>query len=532
MRLVSVEEMKSIEAEANASGLSYAAMMQNAGRGLAEIIQNAYSHSPTLQLLGLVGSGNNGGDTLIALTYLAHNGWQATAYLASPRNPDDELLKHFSAEGGQIISCQDETAMLILDKELSQASIILDGILGTGFKLPLREDIAGLLNHIKTILCEKLQKTHIIAVDCPSGIDCDSGQASEACLKAECTVCMAAVKSGLMTYSAASLCGDFVVVDIGLPAGLPTWEAARDRISDDDLLKSLIPPRANDAHKGTFGTAMIAAGSLNYPGAVLLAAEAAYRIGAGLVTAAIPQPLFTALAGHLPECTWVSLPHLAGSMSSKGAERLLDSLKGVTALLIGPGLGLSSSAQGFIQTLLGVEIDSQSSTIDMNKPEILPPMVIDADGLKLLSRIPEWPQLLPQGSILTPHPGEMAALTGLSIQQIQTRRMETAREWAIKWKQVVILKGAYTVIASPMGRVTINPLATAALARAGTGDVLAGMVVGLLAQGIPAEDAAVAATGLHGKAALAALDAVGSAASVLAGNVSNMIGPALHNLGR
>jgi len=158
-------------------------------------------------------------------------------------------------------------------------------------------------------------------------------------------------------------------------------------------------------------------------------------------------------------------------------------------------------------------------------------MVIDADGLNLLACISNWPDYLPEGCVLTPHPGEMARLTGLTVRQIQARRIEIAREWAVRWKQTVILKGAYTVVAAPTGRVSVNPLATASLARAGTGDVLAGMVTGLLAQGIPAEDAAIAAVYLHGQAALAAMRNVGSSAAVLASDVTNMIGTAIHDLG-
>lgn len=334
-----------------------------------------------------------------------------------------------------------------------------------------------------------------------------------------------------MNFPAASLCGQIEVVDIGLPEGLHAWQSARDRILDSGLIKSMLPPRRNDTHKGSFGTAMVAAGSIQYTGAALLAGTAAYMVGAGLVCLAVPQPLHTALAGHLPEAIWLPLPHSKGSISQKASEVIFDNLSRATALLVGPGLGTSASTQGFFGDLIsGLSSPSRNNNERGKAGRGLLPVVIDADGLNLLSKVPNWHQNLPDGCVLTPHPGEMAALTDLPVQQIQEHRIETAREWSERWNQVVVLKGAYTVIASPRGRVSVNQLATAALARAGTGDVLAGMITGFLAQGIPAEDAACAAVFLHGRAAIAAKEAAGSTASVLAGDLLPMIGLSLQDI--
>jgi NAD(P)H-hydrate epimerase len=342
---------------------------------------------------------------------------------------------------------------------------------------------------------------------------------------------MAAVKTGLMNFPAASLCGQIEVVDIGLPEGLRAWQAARDRIIEAGLVKSMLPPRKYDAHKGTFGTATIAAGSIQYTGAAFLAASAAYRVGTGLVRLAVPRPLHTVLAGQIPEAVWLPLPDYQGVIGKNAADTLIEGLQRTTALLVGPGIGTAETTLIFMKSLLKGNPENENLTKpDRMHLDRLPHMVIDADGLNLLSHIPGWEKYLPEGCILTPHPGELANLTGLTIPQILGRRIETAREWAGRWNQVIILKGAYTVIATPKGRVTVNQLATAALARAGTGDVLAGMATGFLAQGIPAEDAACAAVYLHGKAALSALEEAGTSASVMAGDVLHHISSALREI--
>ena len=256
---------------------------------------------------------------------------------------------------------------------------------------------------------------------------------------------------------------------------------------------------------------MVVAGSQNYTGAALLSGEAAYRVGAGWVTLAVPEPLHSILAGQLPEATWILLPSKEGVISGEGVPVLYANLERCTALLVGPGFGLKESTFQFIQRLLG------------EKHQSLPPLVFDADGLKLLARIPDWHTLLPPLTVLTPHPGEMSVLTGLSPVEIQQDRLKIATHFAQQWGHVVILKGAFTIIAEPGGQVAVIPVATPALARAGTGDVLAGLVVGLLAQGVQAFQAAVAGAWIHAQAGLTAADVLGNTASVLAGDVLNAV---------
>ncbi len=545
MKLVTVSEMRLVEQEADASGLSYDLMMENAGHNLArEVLELAYyqDDEEDVQVLGLVGPGNNGGDTLVALAHLAEKGWTARAYLVKRKAEKDPLVKRLEEAEGEIYSAEEDAGFHQLQAFIETADMFLDGALGTGFKLPLKDDIGNVLSAAQGILAEMEWPPFVVAVDCPSGVNCDTGEAAPQVIPADATVTMAAVKQGLLKLPAYGLTGELRVVDIGNLAGLKSWQATRNEVADDALVASILPERPADAHKGTFGTACIAAGSLNYTGAALLAGRAAGRIGAGLVTLAVPAPLHVALASHLPEATWLLLPHEMGVLSADAADVLAKNLECVTALLVGPGLGLEETTREFIEKLLAgkVAVKSDRRRIgfipgetkkgETAKETGLPPLVFDADGLKLLAKVKDWYKLLPAPAILTPHPGEMSALTGLSVDEIQKERLATAKKYAAEWGHVVVLKGAFTVIAAPDGRTCTLPSATPALARAGTGDVLAGLIVGLRAQGVEAYEAAVAGAWIHARAGSAAEEVQGSAAAVLAGDVLEAVSEVLSEM--
>jgi hydroxyethylthiazole kinase-like uncharacterized protein yjeF len=543
MKLVSISEMRAIEKEADSKGLTYELMMENAGHNLSrEVLQLAYAQDDDdeIQVLGFVGPGNNGGDTLVALTHLAEKGWKARAYLIKRKAGSDSLIKRLEDADGEIYIAEKDSDFQQLTAFLETADVVLDGVLGTGFKLPLKPEIGNVLGAVKTILESIEWQPLIVAVDCPSGVDCDTGEVAEECFPADSTVTLAAVKQGLLKLPAFDFIGELRVVDIGLLDELKSWQAIRNEVANETLAASLIPERSKDAHKGTFGTALVVAGSVNYTGAALLAGKAAYRIGTGLVTLAIPSPLHIALAGHFPEATWLLLPHEMGSIASGAADVLMDNLEHATALLVGPGLGLEDTTKEFISKLLDGApakvshprmgfIQSAGSTQDQ-KPAELPPFVFDADGLKLLAKLPDWFKLLPASAILTPHPGEMSVLTGLTTEKIQKDRLAIASKYSAEWGHIVVLKGAFTVIAAPDGRTTTIPIATPALAHAGTGDVLAGLITGLRAQGLEAYDAARIGAWVHAKAGLAAAVVQGSTASVLAGDVLEGVADVLSEL--
>ena len=507
MKFVTVGQMRDIEKEADTNGLSYAEMMQNAGRGLADVINDLGYDEDWEGVLGLVGPGNNGGDTLIALAHLAENGWHAQAYIVH-RKQDDDLINRLLNAGGDVTFVENDLDYSTLTMYLGSVDILMDGLLGTGFKLPLREEVGSLLEHTLYILETLEDMPYIIAVDCPSGVDCDSGSVALECIHADLTVVMAAVKQGLLKLPAFEFVGELVVVDIGLPDELASIHELKTEVADPEIVAGLLPSRPLESHKGTFGTALIVSGSVSYTGAALLAGTAAYRAGAGLVTLAVPEPLHTPLAGQLPEATWILLSHVGGFISEMAVEILLNQSHRATAFLIGPGIGTHASTAKFVESVIS---------------SIKVPIIVDADGLRHLAQIQNWNKKIFPSAVLTPHIGEMSVLTGLSKEKIMENRNKVALKYAKEWGHVVVLKGAFTVIASPDGAMSIIPVASPALARAGTGDVLAGFIVGLRAQGIDAYSAAVAGAYIHARAGLIAADNLGTTACVLARDVLNSI---------
>jgi hydroxyethylthiazole kinase-like uncharacterized protein yjeF len=505
-KYLSVAEMVSVEKAADAAGHTYDKMMACAGASLADEILAAYSHYENKEVLALVGSGNNGGDALVALKKMLQKGWHANAYLISKRE-NDRLVTDFLQHGGRADYLDDDPGMANLANLVSKTDVLVDGLLGTGIHLPLREPIPEVLKAACQALDACEEKPAVVAVDCPSGVDCDSGEAAEECIPADLTVSMASVKQGLLKLPAFSLLGKLVVGDIGLLEGLSEWEGIDRVVLDISVLENL-PRRPLNAHKGTFGTALVIAGSRSFSGAALLAGKAAFRSGTGWVEMAVPEAIQLALVGAFGEATWLPLPDDDGVIVEGAAEVIKAQLGKETAALIGPGFGQHQSTKQFLDNLLSAD---------------LPPLVIDADGLKLMAQLKEWWTRIPGSSILTPHPGEMSVLCGLSVEEIQADRVAAAEKFSKQWGHVVVLKGAFTVVAEPEGRTAILPVATPALARAGTGDVLAGIILGLRAQGVGAFVAACAGVWLHAQAGLLAAAEVGSTAGVLAGDLIEVL---------
>lgn len=533
MLVATVDQMRALEKRADELGHSYQKMMELAGTGIADFVDTRFymefEEEADRTILGLAGSGNNGGDTLIALTDLQGKGWITKAYIVKDRGADDPLTADYIEAGGTVVKIADDPKLATLKKWCGNAQFLLDGILGTGARLPLDDTLRSVLKAVNKFESGMV----VLAVDCPSGIDCAAGEVAPETLHADYTLSMAAVKTGLLSFPAYEYCGNLVNISIGFEKNLPGWDDGLHEIITPIKVAGLLPKRPLDAHKGTFGTAMITAGSVNYTGAVLLAAEAAYRSGAGLVRAAIPGMIYTAIAGQIPEVTWLLLPHESGVIAEPGADVILKHLDKVTALLIGPGLETEESTRHFIKRLFSQQgkkskgnvigfVPSESDDTSPKSPAKLPPLVIDADALRILADIPEWWKLVPAGSILTPHPGEMAALTGLSVKEIQDKRLELALHFAKEWNQIVILKGALTVIASPDGHASISTCANPSLARAGSGDLLAGLITGFLAQGVKPVDAARLAVWVHGNCGDLASEDV-DAAAILPGDLVTQI---------
>lgn len=534
IKVVSVASMRRIEAAADASGLSYGQMMENAGRAAAARALSILAErgDADARVTVLVGPGNNGGDGLVAGRVIAEQSPALVRfYLLKKRNEDDPHLRAVRDMGLLVADSQDDQRYRVLHHMVGSAHLLIDALFGIGIRLPLQGEAARLLQNVQRALNElraippetltinpaepapgASNLPYILAIDCPSGLDCDTGDIDKNALPADETVAFIAAKPGLLTFPGAAAVGKLTVAPIGVPEDLPELQNEPFTLVDADAVRERLPQRPLNSHKGTYGKALIVAGSGNYVGAPGLAAHAAYRAGAGLVTVAAPQHVITSLSVRLFEPTWLPL------IPEDAPQKLADALPQFDAALLGPGWGQAGSTRDLLSYLLNGDHAS------------FPPLVIDADGLNLLAQIGEWWKRLPANTILTPHPGEMARLSGLDTGAVQKDRWALAANKAAEWNVILVLKGAHTLIASPDGRVAALPFKTDALAKAGTGDVLAGVLAGMLAQGLSPFDAAVVGGYLHGLAGEQAAKATGSARSVLAGDVIDNLGTAFRLL--
>ena len=524
MKLVNVEQMRELEKAADARGMSYATMMDNAGRAVADVITQRLQFDAELPVLVLVGPGNNGGDGLVAARYLAEAGYRPVLYIWARAVDNDENLRLIEKAGIPVVWAEKDRKLGRLHTWLGEAAIIVDALLGTGASRPIEGILADILSTVVAVRGERRQVRRtaegpvnripepqepgiaapmVIAVDVPSGLNCDSGAVDAHTLAADITVTFAYPKVGQFTAAASDVVGEVFVADIGIEPKL-----AQDcplELITPELVAPLLPARPRHSHKGTFGKALIVAGSSNYTGAASLSASAAARAGAGLITLAIPRVIHPAVAAQISEATFLLLPNDMGVLNADAAEVVLGDAGKYDALLVGPGLTAEEETVAFVQRLLSASPRSRKDHIGFLKSTTrhaeqrsLPPMVIDADGLNALAETEQWWTALAPGSVLTPHPGEMARLLGCSVADVELDRRATVEKAAQDWGHVVVLKGAYTVVAAPGGATAVSPFANSALATAGSGDVLAGCIVGLMAQGLSPWDAAVAGVYIHG----------------------------------
>ena len=487
MKVVTAEQMREIDRSAADIGFTTEALMENAGRAVAEETKKLIGGVIGKHILVIVGPGNNGGDGLVAGRYLDDWGAEVSLYLCSQRLASDKNLVLAQEHDIITIQANQDKNFARLESFLASSEVVIDAVFGTGRS----RAVDGVFKEVLTRVIKSKQANSnllVIAVDMPSGLDSDTGDVDPSCIYADATVTLGYPKPGLFSFPGAGRAGKVVVADIGIPPNLA--ENIPTELITEDWVKSVLPERPLGANKGSFGKVLVVAGSINYIGAAYLACMGAARVGAGLVTLSTASGLQPILAAKLAEVTYAPLPESeAGIIDSKAVSVLKETLPSYEVLLIGCGLGQKTQVVEFIKsTLFGL---AQSSS---------PALVIDADALNTLAQIPDWWQKLNQDAILTPHPGEMARLVGTSVEEVQKQRLETARKAAMEWRKVVVLKGAYTVVAASDGRARISQVANPGLASAGTGDVLTGTIAGLVAQGLSLFDAAACGVYLHGEA--------------------------------
>lgn len=505
MELLTGEQMRRVDRRAiDELGIPGLALMDAAGRGVAEGLLADFGEAALRELLIVCGSGNNGGDGLVAARYLAERGIRARVVLlarvAALRGDAAASAVATRDAGIPIEEAPDESAWAAVASMLPRHRVVLDAILGTG----IRGGAKGLAARAIDDLTRA--RRIVAAVDLPSGIDADRGVLDGLAVRAEITYTLCRPKLALALEPAASLAGRVRVVPIGIPDEVVAAERPALDWTDGDAAAGILPLRRRDDHKGRFGHLLAVAGSRNKPGAAILVARGALRSGAGLVTLATPRSAQgTVSAGQAEAMTEPLAETREGALAAGAATAVLRLAAAREAIAIGPGLGLSPETRRAVTAIL-----AKRGT----------PAVIDADALGTVAEKPRRLDILAKGApaVITPHPGEAARLLETSSASVQDDRLGAARRLAEATGTVVVLKGNRTVVAEPAGRVAFNASGNPGMATAGSGDVLTGVIGALLAAGIPAYDAARAGVFAHGDAGDRAASRTGHA-GLIAGDI-------------
>ncbi len=548
MYLVTAKEMQNIDKTTiEFFGIPGQVLMENAGRGAVKILTKQFPDIASYRVAILAGRGNNGGDGFVMARYLLEMGIDTTTFILSDKTrisgdakANLELLEKLivatdaDAAGtsahskGDNAVCQTSGKIVHLkcypqrkpsrlievpDMEIFQQiknriihhDLFIDGILGTG----LNSDVRGFYKEIIDTL--NATKKPIFSIDIPSGLNADTGKAMGSCIQATATATFGLAKIGQMIQPGKSLTGTLEVIDIGIPSFIVRQEAPTTHRIEKERIKDLFPDRPVESHKGSFGHLLVIAGSAGKTGAAALTCNSAMACGTGLVTLGIPESVNTAMEPQVTESMTLPLPETEagadgmrenapfpskGHLTGDALNAIIDAAKRKNAIAVGPGLGTARETVSLVRAILTCDAFSEI------------PMVIDADGLNAIVPPPETtdgtknPLVSMKNrkapTILTPHPGEMARLTGKSTQEIQANRLEIARQFAISHQIILVLKGAGTVVALPDGTVHICPTGNPGMASGGMGDVLTGIIAGFLAQGLPPADAALAGVYIHG----------------------------------
>ncbi len=466
-------------------GIPGIVLMENAGRGCTEILLKEFSPGLEQGCLVVAGPGNNGGDGFVIARHLSQKGLSVRVIcLCSLERFRGDALANLNICQGldiSILECADETSLQANQLLFDKSGVIVDAIFGTGLSRNVEGHFARAVDMIND------SSAGVLAVDIASGLSSDTGKVLGCAVKADCTATMAMAKIGHVNWPGRLYTGRLHVVDIGIPASFVSGAQIHAEYFQEEEFSACFKVRPPDGHKGTFGHVLILGGSRGKTGAVCLAARAALRSGAGLVTVAAPRSSQFIIAGKLTEAMTEGLPETPVGEPSYHASEILEELyERKRAVCIGPGLGLSREAEIFCQEVIA---------------RCPLPLVIDADALTAVAGAQEVMRKGTAPRVLTPHPGEMARLLDVSVGEVQEDRIGAARKLAQDNGVFVVLKGYSTVICSPSGKVAINSTGNAGMGSGGMGDCLTGIIGALLAQDYSAWDAARAGVYAHGKAA-------------------------------
>lgn len=486
MYVVTASEMREMdERTITGFGLPGRVLMENAGRGAARVMLERFPDITSRRVGVMAGRGNNGGDGFVIARYLVQKGVRVTVFLLARREDlrgdaaaNLPLLAPLSVP---VVDVSDPAAFSEQHSLLRHQDIFVDAILGTGLQSEVREFYRMVIHFINET------GKPVLAVDIPSGLSSDTGRPCGASIQASVTTSFAFPKIGHILYPGAAYTGDLEIIDIGIPPYIAAGVGPRQHLLTPEKIAKLLPRRKGDAHKGATGHLLVIAGAPGKTGAAAMAATSALRAGAGLVTLGIASGLDTVIASQVMEVMTRPMPETHfGILGDTAKGAILEELIGKKCLAIGPGIGTLPATKALIQGLV---------------PEVGVPQVIDADGLNCLA---DSPQLLLKAKapvVITPHPGEMARLAGVTVKVVQEDRIGCARNFARRYKTHVVLKGARTVIALPDGEIFINTTGNAGMASGGMGDVLTGIIAGFIAQGVSPASASLLGVYVHGAAA-------------------------------
>lgn len=514
MFLVTSEEMREMDRRTiEEFGIPGRVLMENAGRGAARVFMERFPDIARKPVGVIAGRGNNGGDGFVIARYLAQAGAAVTVYLlADSRRLTGDALANFSLLGPLGIPVReitDNAQLEVLKPEMACMDAWVDAIFGTG----LHSEVTGIFNAAMDFL--NTLNRPVLAVDIPSGVNADTGGVCGICLTAALTVTFGFPKIGHMQFPGAAHTGELHVIDIGIPTPIAENPGPRQHLLTRRAAAALMLSRPLDTHKGRTGHVLVVAGSIGKTGAAGLCALGALRSGAGLVTVGVPAACQPVSAGLCMEAMTAPLSEIAaGALGDRAFPEIMDLLKDKKCLALGPGMGTAPETARLVARLV------KESPV---------PIILDADGLNCAAQHPDCLLHRQSEILLTPHPGEMARLTGRSTAWVQENRLDAAREVAIRTNACLVLKGARTLIACPDGQVFVNPTGNPGMASAGMGDVLTGLLAGLIAQGCSPGAAARLGVYLHGLAADRLAGSMGPQ-GFLASDVANAVPPAMAEL--
>jgi NAD(P)H-hydrate epimerase len=485
MRIVTAEQMRRIDAEAVARhGLTVPKLMEAAGQAVVTTMEGVFAPLAGRTVGVLCGPGNNGGDGLVVARLLKRSKASvAVVLLADPEElPADPKRQYAKAKAAKVpvIPVTNRDALPALRAAFEECDVLVDALFGTGLSRTLEGLGREAVQEVNRL------KKPVVAVDVPSGMSADTGLPMGDAIRAVLTVTFGLPKIGFYTYAGRTFSGKVRVADIGFPRELTEDATLRHAVTEAEDARRVLPNYDENTHKGTRGRLVIVAGATGLTGAATLCALGAQRIGTGLVTVACPESLNPVLEAKLTEPMTAPVPEVeSGFLSLRAAGRIVHLTTNVNAAVIGPGIGRHRETAQLLRELL---------------VKLTVPMVVDADALYLLGGQMDIFKAAKAPVLMTPHPGEAAWLMKTTINEIEQNRVRVAKQLAAEYNVVVVLKGHHTVVADPRGDVRINPTGNRALATAGTGDVLSGVIGGLLAQRLAPFDAAVAGVYIHGVA--------------------------------